>query len=238
MRSVLPLPLDRVSDHTFIPSLVPADGVVLDLGANKGTFSKTVRKRYGWRCYAVEPNPAVWREIESDEDLQTFNLAVSDRDGPVDLNLSGNTESSSLLPLSAEPSSMVVRVEAVTLPTFLQRQQIPRVDLLKVDIEGAEIRLFQSLPDQLLVQIGQIAVEFHELMGHTDVGEIRSLMRRMDDLGFAVFKMSFSHYADVLFVNRRLAGATRGRLLLVKLVSRNARVARRLLRRIGLLSRP
>src|SRR5678815_4918144 len=98
MRIISPAKFDRISGHSFLPGLMPADAVIVDLGANKGSFSSEVRRKYAWHCYAVEPNPAVWEAIEDDERLIKFNLAVTDVDGPVALRVNRNSECSSILP--------------------------------------------------------------------------------------------------------------------------------------------
>jgi FkbM family methyltransferase len=228
------LRLDRVSGHSFFPDLVPADGVVVDLGANKGLFSSTVRRKYGWRCHAVEPNAAVWDQIPSDDGLRKHNLAIGGTDGTRAFHVAPNSESSSLLAAAAAGSVATAQVEVSTLASFAARQRIGRIDLLKVDVEGAEIELFESLADREIEAMGQLCVEFHELAGLTDPAAMRALVARLRGLGFAVFKMSVTHHADVLFVNRRLPGASPLRLLLARAVTRNgawaARVCRRLVR--------
>lgn len=237
MSDLLPLRLDRISGHTFIPGLLPRNAVVVDLGANRGAFSNAIRRKYGWTCYVVEPNPDLWQNIEEDEGLRKFNVAIGPTDGPVEFHLCANSECSSILPVPGEMTTATIEVQGVTLRTLMSRQGIPRIDLLKVDIEGAEIGLFQSLADEEIQRIGQIAVEFHELVGQIGMDELHALVRRMQSLGFAAFKMSFSHHADVLFVNRRTAGATPLRLWTVKAVNRNLRFLSRFLRRVSTMAR-
>src|SRR3954470_2435718 len=86
------LKLARIAGHTFIPGLLPADAVVVDLGANRGTFSSELNRRYGWNCYAVEPNPEVFAQIPSGQGISKINAAVTDHDGPVTFYLQSNTE--------------------------------------------------------------------------------------------------------------------------------------------------
>jgi len=206
------------------------NAIVLDLGANRGTFSKTISQRYGYHCHSIEPNPEMWKRIETSALVATHNLAVAEHDGLVHLRVSGNSESSSIFPLASEPSAPVVEVEGLTLASLIDRLNLPRVDLLKVDVEGAEIGLFRACEDDLLKKIPQICVEFHELAGLTDRQEMADLFARMSRLGFAVIKMSFSHYADVLFLNTKLTGVSRIRVQMLRHLSRNFAVLGRLLR--------
>jgi len=226
--------LDRITGHSFIPGLLPERAIILDLGANQGTFSKTMSERHGHTCHSVEANPEVWKRITPTPLVKTYNLAVAEHDGPVHLRISGNSESSSIFPLTSEPSAPVVEVEGLTLASLIKRLKLPRIDLLKVDVEGAEVGLFRACGDDLLKTVPQIAVEFHELIGLTDRDEMTSLFRRMSGLGFAVLKMSFSHHADMLFLNTTLTGVSRARVELLRHVDRNVALLGRLLQRYRL----
>jgi Methyltransferase FkbM domain len=53
-------------------------------------------------------------------------------------------------------------VEGYTMTEILDRSGFDRVDLLKVDIEGAERELFSSQDVSWLDRVGAIAIEFHE----------------------------------------------------------------------------
>ncbi|WP_366930871.1 FkbM family methyltransferase [Microcoleus sp. bin38.metabat.b11b12b14.051] len=52
----------------------------------------------------------------------------------------------------------VISVDAMTLDTFLNKHKIESIDLLKVDIEGAEEALFNSTSDATLCNIKQITI--------------------------------------------------------------------------------
>jgi FkbM family methyltransferase len=222
--------LERISGHSFIPGLLPDHAIILDLGANCGAFSRTISQRYGHTCHSIEPNPEMWKRIEISALVKTHNLAVAEQDGPVHLRISGNSESSSIFPLTSEPSAPVVEVEGLTLASLVNRLKLPQIDLLKVDVEGAEVGLFRACDDQLLKSIPQISVEFHELAGLTDRREMADLFARMRRLGFDVIKMSFSHFADVLFLNSTLTGISRTRVKLLRHIDRNIAIFGRLLK--------
>jgi FkbM family methyltransferase len=159
------LGITRIMSHSFLADLLPRDAVVIDLGANRGTFSAEVNSRFGWRCAAVEPNPEMFKQIPRREGIVAINAAVASVDGPVTLNLAENPESSSLLALPLDASRGQVSVQGLTLQSVCKFAGVERVDLLKMDIEGAEIDLLRSLPASELSQIRQITIEFHESSG-------------------------------------------------------------------------
>jgi FkbM family methyltransferase len=55
-------------------------------------------------------------------------------------------------------------LDGITLETFLNTQRIELVDLLKIDIEGAEEAVFNSTRDATLCNIKQITIEFHDFV--------------------------------------------------------------------------
>src|SRR5262249_10347793 len=78
----------------------------------------------------------------------------------------------------------------------------------KLDIEGAELAVFDSCGDEFLRSVGQITVEFHEWAGVGTVADVRRIVRRLERLGFFVFSFGRNVYLDVLFINRRCASKT------------------------------
>ena len=64
---------------------------------------------------------------------------------------------------SRSPSSpRTQEVKAVTIPGLLRDLGIQRIDLLKVDIEGAECELFKAAPESWLGAVSQIVIELHD----------------------------------------------------------------------------
>jgi hypothetical protein len=58
------------------------------------------------------------------------------------------------------------------LKDLLDHLQLPRIDLLKADIEGAEISMLTACPDEVLGRIAQIGIEFHDFCGITPAAEV------------------------------------------------------------------
>jgi FkbM family methyltransferase len=53
-------------------------------------------------------------------------------------------------------------VDGVTIPEVMCRFGVDRIDLLKLDIEGAELELFGDATPEWLDQVGMIAIELHD----------------------------------------------------------------------------
>jgi len=83
----------KVRDHWIYTGNLRSGNIVLDLGANKGLFSKAMHESYGSCCYAVEPNPELYDGIDY-EFITKLNSAVTSSNGPVDFYISDNAEAS------------------------------------------------------------------------------------------------------------------------------------------------
>lgn len=200
------------SGHSYFPHLLGSDSVVVDLGGNRGAFSTAIRSRFGCRTLVVEPNPELCDSL-SRLGHEAYCLAVTSTDGPVSFYLADNSEASSLLvPSNQSPSGRWIEVLGVRLSRFLREHDVNLIDLLKVDIEGAEIAMFDSLSDDELQRITQISVEFHDFSGLVSQMDVRRIKQRFSDLGFWTLKMFRAGNLDVLFVNRQRTGLSRGEL--------------------------
>jgi len=135
--------------------------------------------------------------------VKKFNFAICGSSGTVALNISSNHEVTSLKRLDNWEYIDTIRVEGLSLDEFLKTESVPQIDLLKIDIEGAEIEVFNSCSDAFLRSIDQITVEFHEWLGGSSKTEVTDIVSRLQTLGFFVFKLSRANFSDVLFVHRR-----------------------------------
>jgi FkbM family methyltransferase len=139
--------------HGFIPQL-QAQGIdtVLDIGANTGQFAELLRRSgYAGRVHSVEPLSSAFEQLSaaaSGDALWTVErAAVSDRAGTITMNVSGNSVSSSVLPMLdthavAAPSARYVAQEEAVATTVddivASAGLVPERTLLKIDVQGYE----------------------------------------------------------------------------------------------------
>jgi FkbM family methyltransferase len=213
----------NIRGHVICLSALPTEPVVFDLGANHGEFSKTLRQRTRGDFVLFEPNPALTADLKR-EGFAIQGCAVSDHDGELPFHIAAFDEGSSLHALPAESPMNCVKIDEVTVPTrSLQSilEESPRcVDLLKIDIEGAETEALLGVSSQQLSRVGQITVEFHCAAlfgGLTDADGVEKAVQHVAEAGFFVFDFSPRRprypRTDVLFVNRRTLSPTQSALL-------------------------
>lgn len=63
-----------------------------------------------------------------------------------------------------------------TLSAFMARRGLPKIDLLKIDVEGAEHHVFEGIHEADWPRIGAVVAEVHDVEGR--LSAVQSLLRR------------------------------------------------------------
>jgi FkbM family methyltransferase len=195
--------LARVCGHSFAPELIQKGGVVLDCGANKGEFSEWLTKYLpGTRVYTFEPDPRLFSALPESQDLRKVHMAVTGDGNDIDLWLGDERCSSAYY--KEYDGQQFVRARSTTLDDFFFRERIERVDLIKLDIEGAELDVLTNVSEKCLSRVGQLTIEFHDFLRKSDEARIKECSSRLEGMSFHRTKFSWSDHSDVLFINKRI----------------------------------
>jgi len=161
-------------DEDYKYALVGKNMVILDIGAYIG-ISAFFFHQHAKKIYAIEPyEPAfecLKRNIKENkmDKVEAFKLAIADRNGKIGFYSRSEEQapSTNIMTLPGQPE---MEVEGVTLAKFFKDNKIDHVDLLKMDIEGMEYRVFESEGFLSVAdKIDWIVVEGHPLF-YTSTG--------------------------------------------------------------------
>lgn len=155
---------------------------VIDIGANVGHYSNAVMQLSpSARIYAFEPHPSTFKALTDSAQkygYHAFNVACSDKVGKGLLfdhaDAAIGTEHASLVPNVIEAvhasSSASYKVDVTTLDLIVDELEISSIDLLKIDVEGAELSVLRGAKDLLKCKkIAVIQFEFTEASIQTRV---------------------------------------------------------------------
>lgn len=143
-----------------------ADSLVLDVGGFEGQWASDIFARYCCRVEIFEPHPAFAKQIErrfarnSRVAVHAFGLAGLSR--TVDLTSLG--DGSTMLIPSGTADVPTESVSVVAANDHFASAQLHHVDLMKINIEGAEYELLDHLIDTgLIACIRDVQVQFHDI---------------------------------------------------------------------------
>jgi FkbM family methyltransferase len=201
------LEIRRFKEHSFFGSLLPQPAIVADFGAHRGEFFVALKSEYSVsRAFLVEANPALAETLKEtfgkESDVVHAAVVGADNKGAVTFTRSTNPESSSIFRewSSAYGIADQVDVPAINLSSVI-RELGGRVDLVKFDIEGAEVDVLKEAPASDLASCGQLTVEFHDRRPPLTRRDVDDVCRRMRAEGYLIVKPNWPNVDDVLFVN-------------------------------------
>lgn len=156
--------LHEVAVQGALSSVLKSGGVFWDVGAHAGFFTllgaRLVTK--SGRVHAFEPIPENYLRLKAALKLNGIpnvtlhEVAISEQAGQLELSTRGSSLMWSAIRVTAAEGVATVRTE--TLDAFSDRLGFP--DVVKVDVEGAEVSVFQGARRTLLVRKPILVVEF------------------------------------------------------------------------------
>lgn len=165
------------------------------------SFEHEMADRFGIRIHLIDPSPTgVETMARSENDRTEFvfhQLALAGHDGELLLDPPPNAEEGSWVSVvsqEGEASADAIRVPCSTMGSLMRKLGHERVDLLKIDVEGAEYGIIRHVLRER-VRIDQIAVEYHNgvLPGFSRKQTVLSLIRLYMAGYLLVYKTGSNH---------------------------------------------
>mmetsp|Transcript_2317 Transcript_2317/g.3958 ORF Transcript_2317/g.3958 Transcript_2317/m.3958 type:complete len:261 (-) Transcript_2317:84-866(-) len=133
----------------------------VEIGANNGLNEGSVQgdpiydyaTKYQWQGYVIEPNPNSFKELQENyvhlSGVTPLNFAVSDQDEMVTLHFGPGDASANEAATILENTDFAnsTQVPALSLQSLWEKHvanKVPRVDILVVDVEGAEPKVLKG----------------------------------------------------------------------------------------------
>ena len=175
---------------------------IIDIGGHIGLFSLLIsQKSKDAKVYSFEPIEANFNLLNSNLELNniknvfTFNLAVSKHLDGVNLFLSDDESAHSIISKKSES----IRVNSISLQKIFEDNKIDKCKLLKLDCEGAEYEIIDSLSNEYLDKIQNMTIEYHMADSRPDLGE--NLIEKIKQSGFDI--KTRQHHNDMGFLIAR-----------------------------------
>lgn len=170
---------DRISgEYSFLTKstkYLGLNSVVFDIGANVGNYSNLIKElNPKIRVYAFEPHPITFNTLKKNaqiHDYYAFNLGCGKEKSKLQMYDYADNDGSSHASLFKDVIENIHQgdsiehiVDVIELDDFLIEQNIERIDLIKIDVEGNEYNVIKGLHQSIKNGIVDIIhFEFNEM---------------------------------------------------------------------------
>jgi len=187
----------REKEELYLEHLVKLGSVVIDVGANVGTLSLPLALRVGeyGKVYSIEASPITFRYLRGNialnkhiKNIYPLNYAIGEKEGFVHFSNISSDDMNRVV----EADKGAHRVPMKTLDSIIEENNIHKVRLLKIDIEGYE--LFALKGAQKTLDITDIIFfesweKHYQAYGYS-TGDVIKLLNIK---GFEVYKLDLNY---------------------------------------------
>jgi len=198
LRVELDVPVVKDGGWWFHPGSLGPESVVYSLGVgDEINFDLSLIEVYGAEVFAFDPTPNSVDMLEASwlpDRFHFYPWAVTAADGTLKfyprLKKDG-TKSDVMFTMIPEEATKhdVIEVPAYSLSTIVDKLGHDRIDLLKMDIEGAEYEVLEGLLDSPVLP-AQLLVEFHHRFVEDGLNRTYAIIDRLRAAGYRIFAIS------------------------------------------------
>jgi FkbM family methyltransferase len=168
------------SDLSFFRSIIRPEDTVFDLGANVGPYSISAASRTSGKVIAIEPALQTFellnRSASQFPNMTAIHTAISDKSGTAFLSHGGSSEN---FKLSGNNETQGEEVPLVTVDDIADEHDIESVDIIKMDVEGHELK---ALAGAKKIIANGSPIIFYEVKHGSDLHP--ELIEAFENLGF------------------------------------------------------
>jgi len=177
--------------------------IIFDVGAHSGYVSKTFRDLFPTaEIYAFEPFEESFEILKensaSDPGIHVFNFGLSDRDGPQAFHSNLDSGTNSLLSTHESgaqtwraglfDTQKIIQAQFKTIDSVVAEMDIQKIDILKLDVQGAEHRVITGAADAC--KRGMIRLIYSEIITQPTYND----QKRFDEALAPFYNNSFDLY--------------------------------------------
>jgi FkbM family methyltransferase len=185
---------NRFADWTFCPDKIHQDSVVYSFGVGGDiSFDAELIKHYNLQIFAFDPAPESIRWIKDQvlpENFHFYPFGLANKDGSLEFMAPDHPGYSSLRITGSETvNNQSLTLEVRKLSTILNEFGHRKIDILKMDIEGAEYLVIDDIASAP-ARIDQVLIEFHHRFEQYNVNDTRTAIKKLNQAGYFIFNVS------------------------------------------------
>jgi FkbM family methyltransferase len=190
---------NRFADWTFCPDGLDEHSVVYSFGVGEDiSFDLKLMEQYHLHIHAFDPSPRSVEWVQKLQPIEAFHFypfGLASQDGSISFSEPAQPGIHSLK-MTGESGKGDAGLKTHLLPvhrlsTVLRKLGHERIDLLKMDIEGAEYGVIEDIIDTG-IPVSQLLIEFHHRFDGVGIGKTRQAISRLNRAGYKIFNVSAS----------------------------------------------
>jgi len=190
----------RYGGYYICSSVLSEAPVVYSFGVGKDiSFDLEMIQRFRAKVFAFDPTPQVreWIRTQSlPKNFRFYPYGIAHFDGKVRLYAPEHSEHISHS-FVVQRSDHFVEVPVRRLKGIMEELGHARIDLVKMDVEGAEYEVIQDWLESRIYP-EQILVEFHHWFPEIKVERTRKILEKLRTVGYRLFAIDDYNYSLVL----------------------------------------
>ena len=203
--------------------------IFVDVGAHKGTYTDLIINNFKTqKILMFEPQDDIFKSLkkkyENNSKITIFNNALSEKKEELNFHFNKHDLTSSLSVLDPNNSYLKlkaklfgtnttgmiekkIKITTATLSSFMEKVNVKKIDLLKIDTEGHEYQVIKGLEGKIK-NIKYILVEFHndEIYISYDPLKLHNYLISNNFKLIKRFKFPFTTWEDRIYFNDQTSG--------------------------------
>lgn len=185
----------------FLKKSIHKNSTFIDIGANIGIYSLTASKiidDYG-KIISFEPYSKNYNSLVSNIELNKFKniiterLAIANKNEQINLYYDEKEKNLGMVSMNERENSLKEIVQSTTLDTYVIKNNIHKIDFIKIDIEGNELNALQGMKNILA---NQKPILLLEILTKKDLNIIISFLNK-----YKYKKYYLSEYSEIVSKN-------------------------------------
>jgi FkbM family methyltransferase len=192
-----------VEDYKIRGFEIKKNDIIIDIGAHIGLFclyAYQYCKKGKIFCYEpIKENFDVLIEnieLNKIKNIISFNSAVSNQTDKIKIFPNSDDSAHSIFDSGKDS----INVNSTTIKSIFDENKIKKCDLLKLDCEGAEYKIIDSIPTEYFFRIDKIILEYHSAGENPDL--FKKLLKKLTDNSFDIKIEKISNDMGMIYASK------------------------------------
>ncbi|MBL7794267.1 MAG: FkbM family methyltransferase [Saprospiraceae bacterium] len=174
-----------------------SNACIIDIGAHIGAFSIRASKLFPDNfIWAFEPAMDNFNLLENNlklnncTNIQIYQNAIADKEEKTNLFINENHTGGHSLISDFFDEKHIIEIDTISMNTFVTEKAVDFIGYLKIDCEGSEYQILDSLSLTVWKKIHYLGVEFHPVKGYDAITTITAIQQR----GFRLIRQKEGYF--------------------------------------------